>query len=200
MIDGALYKYPTLEGKLSGSGPTLHIGTTNLTENEKELLKALVYGPGDDFPIFDETINITNSNDATTIGYGDSYYAVLTCDPLRTFSDFIVRIGGRNAIDYITDDTYCRRIIDIPHVSGPIQIIGTSVAFITRIRATYTQTQEVHANTNLDELRGDLVVTGGLGTQQVLTDYTLSGELTVGTSTITVDFHGKTDTFDVVVT
>lgn len=200
MIDGALFKLPTLDGKLSGGGMTLVYGDVNLTETEKEMLKALVYGPGDEYPIFDETVNITNSNDATTIDYGDSYYAVLTCDPLRTFSDFIVRIGGRNATNYVTDDTYCRRIIDIPHVSGPIQILGTSVAFIIRIRAVYTQTKEVHVNTDLDELRDDLVVTGGLGTQQVLSDYTLSGELTVGTSTITVDFHGKTDTFDVVVT
>ena len=202
MIDGALYKLPVLEGKLSGVGPTLFIGTENLTENEKELLKALVYGPGDTLSIFDETADdITNSNELTSIDYGGSYTAILTCNPLRAISSAIY-MGGRNVSERTTVDTYCKLIINIPEVDGAIRITGTTTSVIIRIQATYTQSKEIHTDTSLDELRDDLVVRGGLGGSMpyILTDYTLSGELTVGTSTITVDFYGKTTTFDVVVT
>ena len=201
MIDGELYKFPTLEGKLSGIGPTLFIGTQNLTETEKELLKALVYGPGDNLPIIDDTVDITNSNESSSIAYGGSYVATLTCNPLQAISSAIY-MGGINISECKTVETYCKHVISIPEVKGPIQIVGSTTTAISRIQATYTQSKEIHTNTNLDELRDDLVVRGGFGGSMpfVLTDYTLSGELTVGTSTITVDFYGVTTTFDVEVT
>lgn len=200
MIDGALYKLPVLEGKLSGVGPTLFIGSQNLTENEKELLKALVYGPGDNLPIFDETTNITNSNESTSIEYGSPYTAILTCYPTKAISS-AVYMGGRNIPECRTVETYCKHVINIPEVNGPIRIVGSTTTVIIRIQATYTQSKEIHTDTSLDELRDDLVVRGGLGGMHyILTDYTLSGELTLGTSTITVDFYGVTTTFDVEVT
>lgn len=202
MIDGALYTLPTLEGKLSGIGPTLFIGDTSLTETEKELLKSLVYGPGDTLSIFNETVDITNSNESTSIEYGKPYSAILTCDPLKAISSAIY-MGGKNISERKTVETYCKHVISIPEVTGIIRITGSTMTIIRNIQATYTQSKEIHTNTSLDELRDDLVVRGGLGGSSmpyVLTDYTLSGDLTVGTSTITVDFHGKTTTFDVVVT
>ena len=201
MIDGALYTLPTLEGKLSGIGPTLFIGDTSLTKTEKELLKSLVYGPGDTLSIFDETVDITNSNESTSIEYGKPYTAILTCDSLKAISSAIY-MGGKNISECKTVETYCKHVISIPEVTGIIRITGSTVTIIRQIQATYTQSKEIHTNTSLDELRDDLVVRGGLGGSMpyVLTDYTLSGNLTVGTSTITVDFHGKTTTFDVVVT
>lgn len=201
MIDGALYKLPVLEGKLSGVGPTLFIGSQNLTETEKELLKSLVYGPGDSFSIFDETEGrISNSNDSTTIEYGSQYTAILTCNPLRAISSAIY-MGGRNISECKTVETYCKHVIDIPEVNGTIRITGSTTTAIIRIQATYTQSKEIHTDTSLDELRDDLVVRGGVGgLAYILTDYTLSGELTLGTSTITVDFYGVTTTFDVEVT
>lgn len=202
MIDGALYKLPVLEGKLSGVGPTLFIGTENLTENEKELLKSLVYGPGDSLAIFDETDDcIVNSNESASIEYGSPYNAILTCNPLKAISSAIY-MGGRNISECKTVETYCKHVITIPEVDGAIRIVGSITTAIVRIQATYTQSKEIHTDTSLDELRDDLVVRGGFGGTMpyILTDYTLSGELTVGTSTITVDFYGKTTTFDVVVT
>ena len=111
-------------------------------------------------------------------------------------------MGGRKIPECRTVETYCKHVINIPEVNGPIRIVGNTTTVIIRIQATYTQSKEIHTDTGLDELRDDLVVRGGLGGSMpyVLTDYTLSGELTVGTSTITVDFYGKTTTFDVVVT
>ena len=202
MIDGALYTLPTLEGKLSGIGPTFFIGDTSLTKTEKELLKSLVYGPGDSLAIFDETTGgITNSNESTSIEYGKSYTSILTCDPLKAISSAIY-MGGKNISECKTVESYCKHVINIPEVTGAIRITGSTTTIIRQIQATYTQSKEIHTNTSLDELRDDLVVRGGLGGSMpyVLTDYTLSGNLTVGTSTITVDFHGKTTTFDVVVT
>lgn len=201
MIDGALYTLPTLEGKLSGIGPTLFIGDTSLTETEKELLKSLVYGPGDTLSIFNETVDITNSNESASIEYGKPYDAILTCDPLKAISSAIY-MGGKNISECKTVETYCKHVINIPEVNGAIRIVGSTTTVIIRIRATYTQSKEIHTDTSLDELRDDLVVKGGIGgsLRYILTDYTLNGDLEVGTSTITVDFYGKTTTFDVTVT
>jgi hypothetical protein len=75
-------------------------------------------------------------------------------------------------------------------------------ANLIRIEAVYTQGGVVMDNANLDDLRSDLVVTAVYSdaTTEVVTSYTLSGTLTEGTSTITVAYGGKTDTFDVTVT
>ena len=65
------------------------------------------------------------------------------------------------------------------------------------ITAAYTQSVPVYDNSSLDDLKVDLVVTAHYsdGTTQTVTAYTLSGTLTVGTSTITVTYANKTATF-----
>lgn len=71
------------------------------------------------------------------------------------------------------------------------------------ITAVYTQTGTVYDTDSLDSLKADLVVTAYYddGTSVVIpSGYTLSGELTEGTSTVTVTFGGKTATFTVTVT
>ena len=70
------------------------------------------------------------------------------------------------------------------------------------ITAVYTQSGTVYDTDSLDSLKSDLVVTANYddGTSAAVTGYTLSGELTEGTSTITVTFSGKTTTFNVTVT
>lgn len=74
-------------------------------------------------------------------------------------------------------------------------------ATITRISCVYTQSGIVFTSDSLDSLKQDLVVTAhysdGTTTNVVL--YTLSGTLTVGTSTVTVTYSGKTTTFNVTV-
>ena len=79
------------------------------------------------------------------------------------------------------------------------------LAVLESISATYTQGQNVvYATTPLDDLKSDLVVTAynddGTRSNVIGADYTLSGTLTVGTSTVTVNYSGKTTTFNVVVT
>ena len=74
-------------------------------------------------------------------------------------------------------------------------------AGVVSISAVYTQSGAVYDTASLDSLKSDLVVTARYdnGTTQTITNYTLSGTLTEGTSTITVAFNGKTTTFNVTV-
>lgn len=74
-------------------------------------------------------------------------------------------------------------------------------ADLVSISAVYTQSGTVYDTDSLDSLKSDLVVTALYDDQttETVTTYTLSGTLAEGTSTITVSYGGKTDTFDVVV-
>ena len=75
-------------------------------------------------------------------------------------------------------------------------------ADLVSISAVYTQSGTVYDTDALNSLKSDLVVTALMSDQttQTITDYTLSGTLTAGTSTITVSYGGKTTTFTVTVT
>lgn len=75
-------------------------------------------------------------------------------------------------------------------------------ADLVSISAVYTQSGTVYDTDTLDDLKSDLVVTALYDDQstETVTTYTLSGTLTVGTSTITVAYGGKTTTFNVTVT
>lgn len=75
-------------------------------------------------------------------------------------------------------------------------------AALTSITAAYTQSGTVYNTDSLDSLKTDLVVTAHYddNTSEVITNYTLSGDLTVGTSVITASYQGKTATFNVTVT
>ena len=72
------------------------------------------------------------------------------------------------------------------------------------ITAEYTQSGTVYDIDNINTLKSDLVVTAHWdnGTTSIVpsADYTLSGTLEVGTSTVTVTYMGKTTTFTVTVT
>ena len=80
----------------------------------------------------------------------------------------------------------------------------TGFATLTSISAVYTQSGTVYTTDSLDSLKTDLVVTAHYDDSSTETlsdsDYTLSGTLEAGTSTITVSYGGKTTTFNVTVT
>lgn len=73
---------------------------------------------------------------------------------------------------------------------------------LSYITAVYTQSGTVYTTDTLDSLKADLVVTAHYdnSTSEVVSDYVLTGTLTVGTSTITVNYGGKTTAFTVTVT
>ena len=87
---------------------------------------------------------------------------------------------------------------------GKTTTFDVLVTGLSSISAVYTQGGTVYTHDDLDSLKTDLVVTAlySDGTSEVLSadDYTLSGTLTAGTSTITVAYSGKTTTFTVTVT
>lgn len=101
-------------------------------------------------------------------------------------------------------DYYSSGVINIPSVTGDIVITATAVvATVSYISAVFTQGENVIYNTDsLDDLKQYLTVTAHYegGVTATVTDYTLSGTLTVGTSTITVSYMNKTTTFNVTVT
>ena len=76
------------------------------------------------------------------------------------------------------------------------------LANLVSISAVYTQSGAVYTDDTLDDLKTDLVVTAHYddSSTETVTNYVLSGTLTVGTSTITVSYGGKTTTFNVIVT
>ena len=74
---------------------------------------------------------------------------------------------------------------------------------VSSISAVFTQGQNyIYDTDSLDTLKQYLVVTATYSdsTTGTVNYYTLSGTLTVGTSTITVEYGGQTDTFNVTVT
>ena len=75
-------------------------------------------------------------------------------------------------------------------------------AELLSISAVYTQSGYVYNSDPLDVLKSGLVVTANYDDQttETVLAYTLSGTLTVGTSSIIVSYGGKTTTFDVTVT
>lgn len=86
--------------------------------------------------------------------------------------------------------------------SASCAVTVSGFATLTGITAVYTQSGTVYDTDTLDSLRDDLVVTAYYdnSTTEIVTNYTLSGTLTVGTSMITVGYGGKTATFSVTVT
>lgn len=92
-------------------------------------------------------------------------------------------INGRQYVQNLRDELY-------------------DTAEVTGIAATFVQDGVVYAFDSLDSLKPMLTVLATYSDLSVreITAYTLSGTLTVGTSTITVSYGGKTTTFDVNVT
>jgi hypothetical protein len=78
----------------------------------------------------------------------------------------------------------------------------TTTPTITRINAVYTQGgTTIYPTTPLNNLKTGLTITAHYSdsTSKTITDYTLNGTLNIGTSTVTVTYEGKNDTFTVTV-
>ena len=104
----------------------------------------------------------------------------------------IISFKINNDIKNITIDDYKIPIVKTVIVEKPLDSI--SATFIQGDAVIYT-------NTTLDDLKTMLTVTAKYydNTTENITDYTLSGTLSAGTSTITVTKREKTTTFNVTV-
>lgn len=144
--------------------------------------------------------HVSSTNSASTVEVGDSYTTILSPSVNYTMNTVTVTMGG---VD-ITSTAYSSGTVSIPSVTGNIVITATAVLAAQSITATYTQSGTVYDTASLDSLKTDLVVTanyaGGTSETVPASDYTLSGTLTAGTSTITVSYAGLTTTFSVTVT
>lgn len=142
----------------------------------------------------------TKSNSATSVSAGDSFTSTVTANTGFTISSVSVTMGGNTV-----QGAWINGRIMIPNVTGNIVItVTTSQVTVSSISAVFTQSGAVYEADSLDSLKADLVVTATFmdsSTGVIASeDYTLSGTLTEGTSTITVSYGGKTATFNVTVT
>lgn len=148
--------------------------------------------------------HVTNSNNASTATSGSSYSGTLSAASGYTITTVTITMGGVN----ITSTAYSNGTVSIASVSGNIVITASATeqqATLSSITATFTQGSAVIYDTDtLDSLKQYLVVTANWSDSTTSTvpasSYTLSGTLTVGTSTITATYSGKSDTFIVTVT
>lgn len=193
-------------------------GGTGLTQEEKDLILELfakaAYADDDAALSYSEletlwTIitrsvslnlsHVTSSNQSASVEGGSRYTTTLTADTNYTLNSVSVTMGG---VD-ITSTAYSSGTVSIPSVTGNIVITATAVLAAQSITATYTQSGTVYDTDSIDSLKADLVVTanysGGTSETVPASDYTLSGTLTVGTSTVTVNYAGLTTTFTVTV-
>lgn len=154
------------------------------------------------YTIVNNLTGCTTNNSATSIQENTTYTATITASAGYTLSGATATItmGGN-----ILTGVFSNGTISIPSVTGDLVItVVASAITVSSISAVYTQSGTVYDTDTLNSLKDDLVVTAYYSDSSTQTvpaaDYTLSGTLTVGTSTITVSYSGKNTTFNVTVT
>lgn len=177
-----------------------------IDEHGQQYYQALfdaLYSGSATYIITNNLTNVTNSNTSTTATGGDSYTGTLTAPSGYTINSVQILMGGND----VTGTSYSGGTITIANVTGNIVITAVATqrqATLSSISCVFNQGSAVILSTDsLDSLKQYLTVTAHWSDSTTSTvassDYTLSGTLTVGTSTITASYGGKTDTFTVVV-
>lgn len=141
--------------------------------------------------------------DASLTVQGAAADAKATGDALN---DLTVRIEQgipydiKQAIDSVLQNVAFKNNYGYSSVLSLIHAWATNIELLS-ISASYDQSTTVYEGSSLDVLKPDLTVTAHFdnGTTATVSNYALSGELTVGTSVITVSYLGKTTTFNVTV-
>ena len=188
-------------------------GGTGLTSEQAQQLQTAYEHSQSTHVTSDDLLNI----DATSLN-GKKLSNLMTKDEYDA-----IDVKDPNTIYLVDDDT---ALEGIPSYSvsdaGKVLAInstGTGLVWVTlsssgggseepktlaSISATYNQgSTTVYPSTNLDSLKSNLIVTATYSdnsTSIISSGYSLSGNLTVGTSTVTVTYSGKTTTFNVTVT
>lgn len=172
------------------------------TEYYQALYDAL-YPPAQTYTVTNTLTGCTTNNSAVAVTENEPYSATITASTgyKLTGATVAITMGGTD----ITATAYNNGAISIASVTGDLSITITAVAVtLSSISAVYTQSGTVYDTDSLDSLKTDLVVTATWSDSTTTTldsaEYTLSGTLTAGTSTITVTYEGKTTTFTVTVT
>ena len=189
----------TLSGTLTAGASTITVAY----QGETDTFTVNVTHEAGVYTVTNNLTGATNSNSATSVTEGGSYSGTIAANAGYTLTGATVSItmGGTD----ITSTAYSNGTISIANVTGNISISVSAVqVVVASISASYTQSGTVYDTDSLDSLKSDLVVTATYSDSTTATvpstDYTLSGTLTDGTSTITVSYGGKTATFNVTVT
>ena len=201
--DGSTETVPADDYTLSG---TLATGVSTITasyQDKTATFQVTVTAAPMAFPVTNNLTGCSTSNSAAATIENEPYSAVIT--PAAGYAlagaSVVITMAGSD----ITASAYSGGVINIARVTGALVIsIVAQQIVLSSISAVYTQSGVVYNTDTLESLKTDLVVTAAYsdGTSTVLAAdaYTLSGTLTVGTSTITVSYQGKSTTFQVVVT
>lgn len=152
----------------------------------------------------------TFTNDKGVIGEAGEYFPWKNDEGGGAVSSVNGKTGAVVLTASDLDDSFKDALLDcFPNVAWATEdgqqyydALEAALYSIDHITAVYTQSGTVYDTDSLDSLKADLVVTAFYqgGGSKAVTDYTLNGTLTVGTSTITVSYGGKTTTFTVTVT
>ena len=174
------------------------VSTTSLSFNEDSSSTFTV--KLDSAPSNSQTINITVDNENCTVSsssltFTSSNYSTeqtITVNGVHSSGDY----NNTSSIITLSSDGVSSKEISVILINIDTQ------KEISSILAVYNQEDTiVYPTTSLDSLKSNLVVTANYSddTSEIVTGYTLSGTLSVGTSIITVTYSGKTTTFNVTV-
>ena len=150
--------------------------------------------------------NCASSNSAGSVTSGHAYSTTISANSGYVMSTVTVTMGGTDITSSAYDSS--NGLIAIASVTGNV-VITASAAVITAtlssISAVFSQgNNTVYDSTALNDLKQYLTVTATYSDSSTAVisaaNYTLSGTLSVGTSTITVSYGGKTASFTVTVT
>lgn len=173
----------TSEGTTNYQGSVVKIVGIKNTQNDTEVIDARVGADGTVYNTLEARLNAENSALKSAIQQGGMKESIKQA-----------LLGLADAVGYKNDSIGATARSALYHALYDAELL--------RITAVFTQgTNIIYDNDSLDELKQYLTVTAFYddGTSGVVTSYTLSGTLTVGTSTITVTYSGETTTFNVTV-
>ena len=163
-------------------------------------------------------LNSSSTTIKTTAISLDKNSLTFTSGSSQTLIATVTPSDSTQSVTWSTDDNNIATVdngIITPKTNGSCIITATSGDYsdtcnvtvnlptLSSITATYNQGDKiVYTNTSLNSLKNDLLVTAEYSdsTTANVSDYELSGTLSIGISTITVTYQGKTTTFTVNVT
>lgn len=184
---------------------TLTVGTSTITATyygKTDTFSVTVSAPVQHYAIVNNLTHVASSNPTVTVDENDSFATSLGVQTGYTLQSVSVTMGGVDVTSTVYNSG--TQSISITAVTGNVVITATAIMTPTSISAVYTQGGAIYTDDTLNDLIADLVVTAtypDTSTETIAsTDYTLSGSLTSGTSTITVTYLGLTTTFTVTVT
>ncbi len=164
---------------------------------------------GDGYDVMNGS-NYLNRSAYDDYGYSDGLI-LSTTEAEAPYSDWIYSdsklytysINGSTEFYLIFDDGIFLADYEVSREIYLYKLVATEPVTLTDISADFTQGSTIiYPTSDLESLRSDLIVTATYsdGSSTEITGYSLSGTLAVGTSTVTVEYEGKTDTFNVTVT